>query len=211
MAKSLFASMPAFLSDKGARPELGDVMGFYRMLFGVYGLIAITFLVPKLVSVLFNEFVLPFYLIERLTLGEATARGFRLLSQNVGSTVLYMICKFFLFFIGAMAQNLVTQLVMLPFILVGVVFAVLVGIGHGSTGIVGRVCGGGRVCADRAVSGCAVLRGDWGDGVFDDGARELCGVFCGEPVCGAGGFVAAATAADLRVCAAAYAAAAGRG
>ena len=132
VAKSLFASMPAFLADKGARPELGDVMVFYRMLFGVYGLIAITFLVPKLVSVLFNEFVLPFYLIERLTLGEATARGFRLLSQNVGSTVLYMICKFFLFFIGAMAQNLVTQLVMLPFILVGVVFAVLVGIGHES-------------------------------------------------------------------------------
>ena len=131
-AKSMFAGLPTFLLDKNARPELGDVFAFYRLIFGFYAIIAITFLVPKLVSVLFNEFVLPFYLIERLTLGEATARGFRLLSQNVGSTVLYMICKFFLFFIGAMAQNLVTQLVMLPFIIVGVLFAILVGIGHGS-------------------------------------------------------------------------------
>jgi hypothetical protein len=130
--RSLVASLQSLTADAGAHVVPSDIFGFYRVIFGFYGIIAIVFLVPKFVSVLFNDFVLPFYLIERLTLAEATARGFRLIAQNVGSTLLYLICKVILFFVGAMAQNLVTQLLMLPFVIVFVLCALVLGLGHGS-------------------------------------------------------------------------------
>ena len=129
--RTLFTGMQPFLASHNPDDPIA-MLGMFRFIFGFYGVLAIIFLVPKFVSVLFNDFVLPFYMLEPISLWQACARGFRLLGANFGSSLGYLVCKFFLFFAGLLAQNLVTQVVTLPFLLLFFLFAIVAGFTHGS-------------------------------------------------------------------------------
>ena len=143
--RALFTNMHAIFADPNPNPGPAAMLTMFRAMAGFYGIIAIVFLVPKLVSIFFNDFVLPFYLLEPATLGRATTLGFRLFAADFASSLGYLVCKFLLFLVGIMAQNLVTQLIMLPVLLVLGLLGVLLGVFHGASS------GGGGLLFGAAV------------------------------------------------------------
>ena len=133
--RSLFASIQGVHhlgAPSESTPDLTVLFAFYRAVFGFYAIIAVVFLVPKIVTTFFNDFALPSYLLESASLVRASAQGFRIFTANFGSSLLYFLCKFLLFMAGAIAQNIAVQLLMIPVILLVALGAVLASLVRGT-------------------------------------------------------------------------------
>ena len=110
----------------GAKPDPAQVARFMQEAFGAYFLVVSLLLLPKIVATVFNDFVLPVFVLEDLPLREACARGLRTFASDPIACVLYLVTKFVLSIFGYVMQSIALQLCMIPVILVG---GILVGLG----------------------------------------------------------------------------------
>ena len=91
-----------------------------------YALLLLAFLGFKVISTLFEDFALPFYALEPISLPEALRRGVRVLIAEPLQCLIYLVMKFLLSIAGFMAQYVANLLVLIPFFLV---FGIAIGIG----------------------------------------------------------------------------------
>jgi hypothetical protein len=144
----LFQAVRTFSPQQKMSPE--QLSSFMTIFYGFYAAILCVYLVFLLVATLLDDFVLPFYELEGLSVGAALARGWQVLVAEPLQMVLYLLVKGVFAFIGYIAVSVISQLCLLPFIFVGFVAAV----GFGLTSH-GMQPGGGTLVL--LIAGVAVL------------------------------------------------------
>lgn len=107
-------------------PEL--IFGFFGQIFDAYALLIAFFLTLKLASTLLADFVLPFYLLEPIPLSAAVRRGLAILRDHPLSVLGYVCMKYLLAFLGLIAQSVMNQVVLIPFMLIFGIGAAALGI-----------------------------------------------------------------------------------
>ena len=135
-----FAAMPRLTPGEPPDPQLFAAM--FSHLAGFYALIFCAFIFLKLFSTAFEDFALPFYLLEDISLPAALRRGVQVFAADPLQCILYLILKLILSVIGFILQYVGNLIVLIPVVIVGLV-AGAVGVGitaalHG-TGPAGKL------------------------------------------------------------------------
>ncbi len=126
-----------------ARPE--QMQPLVSAFYGFYGLALLLFLIPKTMSTLLEDFVMPFFLVEDLPLGVAVQRGWAVFTADPLNCLGYLAMKLILAAIGYILQTIALQIGMIPVLLI---FGVAGLVGYlvlhaaGSAGAVLMVAGG---------------------------------------------------------------------
>jgi hypothetical protein len=112
--------IPVFVAmkDLGPHPSpeiLGQLMGAF---YGFYGLLILMFLIPKTMSTVLEDFAMPFFLVEDLSLVEAVRRGWAVFAGDPLNCLGYLVMKFILAVIGYFMQGIALQLCMIPVVLI---------------------------------------------------------------------------------------------
>jgi hypothetical protein len=127
-AQMLTAGTPHTAPDPAAMQALiNNMLGMESVFFLVFFLL-------KVPSTLLNDFVLPFYVLEDMSLMTAVQRGFDVFVGDPLHVLLYLVLKPILFIIGAIMMEIAIFVCMIPLGIVAVILAVLVGVtaGHNS-------------------------------------------------------------------------------
>jgi hypothetical protein len=94
-----------------------------------YTMYALLF-VLKAPSTLLNDFVLPFYVLEDISLGAAIGRGWQVMAGDPLQVLLYLVLKPILFIIGYIINQIATLIAMIPVLIVfGIVAAIAGAVG----------------------------------------------------------------------------------
>ncbi len=105
---------------------------------GIYAIFFAAFLLIKLFTTTFEDFVQPFYILEDISLGEACRRGFSVVGADPLQCAAYLGLKLILSVIGFIVQYATNIVVMIPVVIVGMIAAfagVLMGfLLHGTVG-----------------------------------------------------------------------------
>lgn len=135
----LIALMPMTQFPRGETPDpvamQAAMQPFIAQMVNFEGIIFAIFLLLKIPSTLLNDFVLPFFVLEDITLVEALRRGAAVFVADPLQLILYLILKPILFVIGYMIQYISTLIVMIPLVIVMVIVGLIFGISlHGAAG-----------------------------------------------------------------------------
>ena len=120
LLSSLHQMMPLFLriGDLGPHPTPEAVQQLVAAFYGFYGLAILLFLIPKTLSTLLEDFVMPFFLVEDLPLGAAVQRGWSVFVADPLNCLGYLGMKLILAAIGYFMQSIALQICMIPVVLV---------------------------------------------------------------------------------------------
>ena len=118
-----------------AQQAIMAVLGqFIEILLPFYLLVGGIFIVLKLVSTLLEDFALPFYILDEVSLFASISRGARVIAQDPLQVVLYLITKFVLSILGAFGVGIASQLLGIPGLIVSAVLGLIAGgIGYALT------------------------------------------------------------------------------
>ena len=106
------------LKDLGPHPKPEALQGVMAAFYGFYGMALLLFLIPKTISTLLEDFVMPFFLVEDLPLGVALQRGWAVFSGDPLNCIGYLAMKLILAVIGYLMQTIAVQVCMIPALLV---------------------------------------------------------------------------------------------
>jgi hypothetical protein len=140
--KALFLNLPAQMAQPapGAQPDPTVFFHFFGAIMGLYAIILAIFFIIKFFDSLLNDFVLPFYAMEDVPLLTAVARGWEVVRREPGQVALYLLLKLALALGGYIALAMATVVLEIPLILiVGIVFALGLGIAHVLPGPAGHL------------------------------------------------------------------------
>jgi hypothetical protein len=105
------------VKDLGPHPQPQDLAPIMGAFYGFYGVILLMFLIPKTLSTLLEDFVMPFFLVEDLSLSAALQRGWAVLVGDTLNCAGYLAMKLILGAIGYFMQSVVLQICMIPVVL----------------------------------------------------------------------------------------------
>ena len=97
------------------------------LLLPIYALFFLLFCVLKLVSGLLEDFALPFYILDEVSLVESINRGSNVILRDPLQTLLFLLTKFVMSIMGFFAQYISSQILMIPFAIVGAILGIIVG------------------------------------------------------------------------------------
>ena len=146
----LIASFPAV--SAGEKPDPVAMQAFmttYMLhMMSLQLVFASFFFLIKIPSTLLNDFVLPFYVLEDISLTDALRRGLDVIVADPVHCLLYCILKPILFVIGYIMQYIATMVVMIPIFLVFILLIVIgaVAMPHSGPGF-GLLAGAAAVLA----------------------------------------------------------------
>lgn len=129
----------AHLQALGPHPQaeaLGPLMSAF---YGFYGLAILLFLVPKAVSTLLEDFVMPFFLVEDLPLGTAVQRGWSVFVADPLHCIGYLLLKLMLALLGYIMQGVALQICMIPVLLILGVLGFVGYLGLHGAGVAGTI------------------------------------------------------------------------
>lgn len=106
------------MSALGPHPTPEAFSQILGAFYGFYGLMILVFLIPKTLSTLLDDFVMPFFLVEDLPLGLAVQRGWAVFSEDPLQCLGYLVMKLILATIGYFMQSIALQICMIPVVLV---------------------------------------------------------------------------------------------
>ena len=99
----------------------------FSQMMSLEGGIMAAFMVIKLFTTGFEDFVLPFYILEDITLTAAISRGFGVFVSDPLHCILYLILKPILFIVGFIMQYISMLILTIPIVIVAVI-TVLIGV-----------------------------------------------------------------------------------
>jgi hypothetical protein len=108
----------AAVRNLGPHPPPEAAQQLIGAFYGMYELGLLLFLIPKTLSTLVEDFVMPFFLVEDLPLGMAMQRGWAVFVADPLNCIGYLAMKFILAVIGYIMQSIALQVAMIPVILV---------------------------------------------------------------------------------------------
>jgi hypothetical protein len=117
------AHMPTF--TPGQPPDPAIFQSTFSQIMSLEGIMLAAFLLIKLFSTSFEDFVLPFYILEDIPLTAAIGRGFAVFVADPLHCVLYLILKPILFIVGFIIQYVSMIVVMIPVVIVVAIVAVI--------------------------------------------------------------------------------------
>lgn len=109
---NVFAVMPHLAPGEPPDPRMFQAM--FGQLIGFYAIVFCAFLVLKISSTAFEDFALPFYILEDIPLGTAIRRGFAVFAADPLQCILYLVLKLILSIIGFMMQYVSNLIVLIP-------------------------------------------------------------------------------------------------
>jgi len=115
----LTAHMPTFTPGQPPDPA------FFSQMISLEGVMMAAFMLIKLFSTTFEDFVLPFYILEDIPLTAAIGRGFSVFLADPLHCILYLILKPILFIVGFIIQYISMLILMIPIIIVGVIVSIV--------------------------------------------------------------------------------------
>ena len=121
----LSAHMPKIIPGQPPDPALFQAT--FRQIMSLEGVVMGAFLLIKLFSSTFEDFVLPFFILEDIPLTAAIGRGFGVFVADPLHCILYLILKPILFIVGFIMQYISMIILMIPIVIVAVL-AVLAGV-----------------------------------------------------------------------------------
>jgi hypothetical protein len=161
MIMDLVSSAPDFVKmQQGSQADpalaMQAMMGIWSQMIGIEAVLCGIVFLLKIPSTLLNDFVLPFYVLEDVSLASAIVRGFRVFVADPVQVILYLILKPILFVIGYIIQWIALQVAMIPVTIVVALVVLLAGF----AGLSFRHAGGAALLllvAGGIVLGLAVL------------------------------------------------------
>jgi hypothetical protein len=102
------------IQNLGPHPAPEAFAPIFGAFYGFYGLILLLYLIPKALSSLLEDFVMPFFLVEDLPLGAALRRGWAVFRADPLHCLGYLVMKFLLSGIGYILQGFALQICMIP-------------------------------------------------------------------------------------------------
>ena len=138
-AKLMNLSLEMSSLTPGQPPDPAIFQPLISQMVGLEGTFLAAFLLVKLFSTAFEDFVLPFYILEDIPLTAALSRAGAVFIADPLHCMLYLVLKFILFIVGFIIQYVSMLVLMIPVAIVGFV-VVLVG-----TVVVGALGSGGKV------------------------------------------------------------------
>lgn len=129
----LSATLP--LVPMGAHPDPAQLQQFLQAMIGFELAIFFLFFLLKIPSTLLNDFVLPFFVLEPITLTAAIRRGFHAFAADPLQFLFYLVLKPILAVIGFIIHYIAMLICMIPFFIVIFVGALIAGLafGHGGS------------------------------------------------------------------------------
>ncbi len=106
------------VKELGPHPPASAMAPLLEAFYGFYGLLIVLFLIPKTLSTLLEDFVMPFFLVEDLPLGTAVQRGWSVFVADPLNALGYLVMKFILAVIGYIMQGIALQICMIPVMLI---------------------------------------------------------------------------------------------
>lgn len=119
----LTVNMPKF--TPGTPPDPAIFQSFLAQIMGLEGTIFGAIMIIKVFATVFEDFVLPFYILEDIPLTAALSRGFAVFVADPVQCILYLVLKIILFIVGFMIQYISMLVVMIPVIIVAVIVAII--------------------------------------------------------------------------------------
>jgi hypothetical protein len=147
-------TMPRLLP--GERPDPAMFLPFLHQILGFYSVFAVFFLVLKLASTLVDDFALPFFLLEDISLMAALRRGLGVLKADPLHSLLYLLLKAVLSVIGFLMQYIANFFALLLELVAGLLVG---GLGAGALYLIAHVGGAAMrpVVALLGVAGLVLL------------------------------------------------------
>jgi hypothetical protein len=141
-----FASLTQMMGDMprftpGQPPDPAIFQSFLSQMIGLEGSIFAAVLLIKLFSTAFEDFVLPFYILEDIPLTAALSRGSSVFLADPLQCLLFLVLKLILFVVGFMVQYIAMIVLMIPIGIVGIIVAVIGGIVIATLGTAGHILG----------------------------------------------------------------------
>ena len=98
LVKGAFQLVPLVktIVELGPHPQPQAMQPLMGAFYGFYALMILLFMIPKTLSTLLEDFVMPFFLVEDLPLGAAVQRGWTVFSGDLLSCLGYLVMKFIL-------------------------------------------------------------------------------------------------------------------
>lgn len=125
MAKliQIMMHMPQF--TPGQPPDPAFFQSTFGQIMSLEGIMMSGFLLIKLVSTSFEDFVLPFYILEDIRLTSAIRRGLAAFAADPLHFILYLVLKPILFIVGFIIQYVSMLLLSIPIIIIAVIVAIV--------------------------------------------------------------------------------------
>ena len=117
------AHMPKF--TPGQPPDPAVFQATFSQIMSLEGVVIAAFMLLKLFSTSFEDFVLPFYILEDITLTAAIRRGFAVFVADPLHCVLYLILKPILFVVGFIIQYVSMIVLSIPIVIITVIIAIV--------------------------------------------------------------------------------------
>jgi len=130
-------NMPNF--EPGQPPDMQLFQTMFAHLLGFYAIMICGFLFLKIFSTTFEDFAMPFFILEDITLTEAIRRGAAVFLDSPLQCLLYLILKLILSIAGFIIQYISNLVVLIPVLIVVAIAAVMSIVAkavlHGAQGI----------------------------------------------------------------------------
>lgn len=137
--EGLFKMSAAMSPTPGQPPDPKMFQAMFSQMMGLEFTFFAAFLFIKLFCSAFEDFVLPFYILEDIPFTTALARGGDVFAADPLHCILYIFLKCVLAIIGFLMQYIGLIVVMIPMVLVGVVLILIGGLAFGAMGAAGHV------------------------------------------------------------------------
>jgi hypothetical protein len=109
----------------GQPPDPAIFQNTFGQIMSLEGVMLAAFFLIKLFSTSFEDFVLPFYILEDIPLTAAISRGFAVFVADPLHCILYLILKPILFFVGFIIQYVSLLVLMIPIVIIIVIVAII--------------------------------------------------------------------------------------
>ncbi len=136
---NLSLNMPSF--TPGQPPDPAAFQAIFSQMVGLEATFFAAFLLVKLFSTAFEDFVLPFYILEDIPLTAALARGGAVFVADPLHCILYLFLKVVLTIVGFIIQYISMIVLMIPVAIIGVIVVLLGAVVVGALGSGGKVLG----------------------------------------------------------------------
>ena len=123
--KQAMIDFAPLMIPQGAHPDPAALQAMMARIFKVEGVFLALFFLLKIPSTLANDFVLPFFVLEDISMTDSIKRGLEVIAADPLQVALYLLLKPILFVIGFIMLEIAVTICMIPFVIVGVIGAIL--------------------------------------------------------------------------------------
>ena len=137
--ESMISITAAMSPTPGQPPDPQMVQAMFARMMGLEVTFMAAFLFIKLFCSAFEDFVLPFYILEDIPFTTALARGGAIFAADPLHCILYLFLKLILAITGFMMQYISMIVAMIPMVLVGIVLILIGGVAFHAMGAPGHI------------------------------------------------------------------------